>query len=106
RRGVLTQCATPSPSPGGGALVVTDTEKCRSGTRSRRQRTTVDFPTADGPDSTTTGAFVLPGPPPSFTDLRLREVELFQKRLSLTVTQAAQPAGRGDLEFGHDLLRL
>src|SRR3954470_4917819 len=72
--------------------------------RSRRQRTTVDLPTADGPDNTTTGAFELPGPPPSFTDSLL--VELLQQGLALTIPQPAQAAGRSDLEFGHDLLRL
>ena len=35
-----------------------------------------------------------------------REVELFQQGLALTIAEAAQAAGRGDLELGHDLLRL
>ena len=43
--------------------------RCRCTTRSRRQRTTVDLPTADGPDSTMTGAWgCVSGPPPSLTD--------------------------------------
>src|SRR5690625_371175 len=96
----------PSTSPGRGARVVAETLKYRSGTRSRRQRTTLDLPTADGPDSTTTRpACRLSGPPPAFT-VGSGEVELLQQRLALPVAQAAQPAGGGDLQLGHDLLRL
>src|ERR1700712_5991519 len=32
------------------------------------------------------------------------EVELFQECLALTVAEAAEPTGRGDLQFGHDFL--
>src|ERR1700761_7228380 len=82
--------------------------------RSRRHRTTLDLPTAEGPDSTTTRP--LPGPRPALTGAlgsagvqrcpaRLR-AELFQQGLALTITEAAQTAGRGDLELGHDFLRL
>src|ERR1700761_4479269 len=82
--------------------------------RSRRHRTTLDLPTAEGPDSTTTRP--LPGPRPALTGAlgsagvqrcpaRLR-AELFQQCLALTIAEAAQTAGRGDLELGHDFLRL
>ncbi|BCI89124.1 hypothetical protein NIIDMKKI_43300 [Mycobacterium kansasii] len=43
-----------------GVRVVAETLKCRFGIRSRRHRTTVDLPTAEGPDNTTTRP--VPGP--------------------------------------------
>src|SRR5947209_16203243 len=108
--------------------------KCRSGIRSRRQRTSVDSPTAAGPDSTITrpvptgrpsvlidspglpagptrplAAARLGVPPQAFrpaSSSDLRKVELFQQGLALTVAEPAQAARRGDLQLGHDFLRL
>ncbi|CDZ88366.1 hypothetical protein RHRU231_400008 [Rhodococcus ruber] len=92
--------------------MVADTLNSRSGTRLRSRRTTVDFPTAEGPASTTSRPLRVVEPlsdtvcASATTGCSGVEVEPGEQRLALTVAQAAQAARRGDLEFGHDLLRL
>ena len=115
---------------GPGALVVAETLKCRSGIRSRRQRTSVDLPTADGPDSTTTrpvaAARLLSGAPSVLNDSpgrrRAHRPALPQALRPASSPEEAKPnfssralrhgrrdratPGRGDLQLGHDFLRL
>ena len=63
----------------------------------------VDLPTAEGPAKTTSRPF----PFTFVTDCALSvEAEALEQSAALTVTEAAQTAGLGDLELLHDLASL